>query len=49
MESVGIIIVLGILVAVVVIAKVGMAYLRQVKAETGYNPTGFNSLYGVLL
>ena len=45
MESAGIIIVLGILVAVVVIAKVGMAYLRQVKAETGYNPTGFlNSL-----
>lgn len=45
MESAGIIIVLGILVAAVVIAKVGMAYLRKVKAETGYNPTGFvNSL-----
>lgn len=45
MESAGIIIVIGILVAAVVIAKVGMAYLRQVKVETGYNPTGFlNSL-----
>ena len=45
MESTGIIIVLGILVAAIVIAKVGMAYLRQVKTETGYNPTGFlNSL-----
>lgn len=45
MESAGIIFVVGILVAAVVIAKVGMTYLRNVKAETGYNPTGFlNSL-----
>lgn len=45
MESLGLIIVLGILVTAIVIAKVGMAYLRQIRNETGYNPTGFlNSL-----
>lgn len=30
-----------VLVALIVIAKVGMAYLRGVKAQTGYNPLGF--------
>lgn len=29
------------LVALIVIAKVGMAYLRGIKAQTGYNPLGF--------
>ena len=29
------------LVVLIVIAKVGMAYLRGIKAQTGYNPLGF--------
>ena len=36
-----IVILLAVLVAAIIIAKIGMAYLRQIKAETGYNPTGF--------
>lgn len=35
------ILLLAALVALIVIAKVGMAYLRRIAAETGYNPIGF--------
>lgn len=35
------VILIGILVVLIVVAKGGMAYLRKIKAETGYNPIGF--------
>lgn len=45
MESLVLIILVGIAVVGIITAKAGMAYLRQVRVETGYNPTGFlNSL-----
>lgn len=41
-------VILGIiLLAVILIAKGGMMYLRKIKAETGYNPLGF--LNGLLI